>query len=72
MSKGLTVMKEGYGREGGWKGNDLDEEGVCDGEGSKSRTGRFLSVAFFGSSLLYFSGLRGLLRGLLSTKTTRQ
>lgn len=39
MSKGLTMMKEGCGRRKGEgrKGNDVDkEEGVCDGEGSKS------------------------------------
>ena len=45
MSKGLTVMKEGWeeGRKGGRKGNDVDKEGVCEenGEGSKSRRGRF-------------------------------
>ena len=38
------------GREGG-KGNDVDREGVCDGEGSKRFV--FLSVASFGSLLLF-------------------
>lgn len=33
--------------------NDVDKEGVWDREGSRNRRGRFLSVAFFGSSLLF-------------------
>ena len=57
------------GCSGRGKGKDVDGEGVkerrrvCDGEGSKSgksKSMEFLSVAFFGSSLLpYFSGLGG-------------
>ena len=35
----------------GVKGNDVDKEGVCDGEGSKRFV--FLSVASFGSLLLF-------------------
>ena len=39
------------GRYEGVKGNDVDKEGVCDGEGSKRFV--FLSVASFGSLLLF-------------------
>lgn len=65
MSKGVTAVKEGW-EVGGRRGNDVDEEGVCDGEGSKKSKRSIFECSLFRVVVAISPDLGELLRGGLA------